>query len=80
MILSKIERRDVLKIGLDRLFCICHPEYNKNVINGNLAPAATNEEARVNVTKGLGLAAQNNFEGVLDFLKDVQSGIIPVIS
>ncbi len=75
MVLSKIEKRDPVKNGLDKLFSICHPEYNKNVINGNLAPAITNEDARLNVIKGLGLTAVNNFEVVLDFIKELHAGI-----
>jgi hypothetical protein len=76
MILSKIQKRDAVKLGLERLFSICHPEFNRNVINGNLAPAATNEDARQNVIKGLALTSVHNFEYVLDFIKEVHAGIL----
>jgi hypothetical protein len=74
MVLSKIERLETIRSGLEKLFQVAHPEFAKCVINGNNAPQATNEEFRLNVTKGLGLAAIHNFEAVLDFLKEVYAG------
>lgn len=74
VVISRLERPDLIKTSLEKLLNICHPEYSKHIINGNLAPASTDEEIRKSVSKGIGLASANNFESIIDFLNEVYSG------
>ena len=74
MVISRLERPELIKNSLEKLFNICHPEYSKCIINGNLAPPSTDEEIRKSVSKGIGLASANNFESIIDFLNEVYSG------
>ncbi len=66
LLLSKMNKREVIKNSLDNVFNICHPEYRNEQINGNVDPSTPSKYLRNGVSEAYGLAAKTHLDLVLD--------------
>ena len=77
LLLSKMNKREVIKNSLDNVFHICHPEYKNDQINGNLDPSVPSKYIRNGVSEAFGLSAKSHLDLVIDkvnaiFKADIQ--------
>jgi len=66
VVLSKLNKREVIKNQLDSLFSIAHPEFRGDVINGNIDPSIPPKEIRQGVADAYGLCSKSHMDIVLD--------------
>jgi hypothetical protein len=66
VVLSKINKREVIKNQLDNLFNIAHPEFKNDVINGNQNQSNPSNSLRIGVGEAFGFAAKSHLDLTLD--------------
>jgi hypothetical protein len=66
VVLSKVNKREVLKNHLDNLFNIAHPEFKNDTINGNVNSITPPSNIRIGVGEAFGYAAKAHLDLILD--------------
>ena len=70
-VIGFLQNADQRKKGIEKLFQVCHPEFSKGDINITLRDLSLTQKYRSAVNRGFGNIAANNFESVLEFMKEV---------
>eukprot|EP01016_Furgasonia_blochmanni_P023049 TRINITY_DN2498_c0_g1_i4.p1 TRINITY_DN2498_c0_g1~~TRINITY_DN2498_c0_g1_i4.p1 ORF type:complete len:555 (+),score=187.42 TRINITY_DN2498_c0_g1_i4:66-1730(+) len=70
ILLSRLDKVDSVKFGLERLFTICHPEYASNTINLQMVQD-TPDVIRNSVAEAYGYVASFHFDLVVDKIRQI---------
>lgn len=66
LVLSQVNKREVIKNHLNSIFSICHPEFKHDVINGNINSTVPSSVLRISVAEAFGLTGKSHLDIVLD--------------
>ena len=78
VVLSKLNKREVIKNQLDGLFSIAHPEFRGDIVNGNIDAVNPSKEIRQGVADAYGLSAKTHLDLVLDKINAIFKSEIQV--
>ena len=66
LLLTKVDKMETIKYGIDKMFSLGHPEYSNNMVNIGAPLIDTKEEIIRMIARSIGLTSSRSLEVVVD--------------
>lgn len=71
ILLSKTDRLEHVKYGLEKMFTLAHPEYSNNMLNLSGSIIEPSQTLRYSVAEAFGYVSSNHFDVVLEKIRQI---------
>ena len=71
ILLSKSDRIEQIKYGLEKIFTLAHPEYSNNMLNISNSIIEPSQSLRNSVAEAFGYVSINHFDVVLEKIRQI---------